>query len=341
MPQEKISGVYMIHLIGSDECYVGSSIDVYKRWCSHKYRLRNNCSHFVLQAVWNLHGEDKFEFVLIECCDPSHLAEREQYYIDNLNSKYNGNRSVTEWILTEEARKGLSVKLTARHARMSDDEKEELKEKISDGNKRWALKYPEAAMARVKNPDGSHVNATLIEQEILDIYLSPETQEEASNRYGISQALVSGIRSGKRWAHVQRPEVPQEVLDERKRRERLNNRGENSSSAEFTVEDIINIKTRIASGKWGILAELAREYNVTHSTLQQIRDGKAWAHVQVEGLENNYKKSVHFDEDDVREIKKRLASGGYGIVSQIAREYGVTPQSIQQIKDGKSWAHIV
>jgi group I intron endonuclease len=345
MPREKFSGVYAIRLIDSDECYVGSSIDVYKRWYSHKYKLRYNCSHFVLQTVWNLHGEDKFEFVLLERCDPTRLAEREQYYIDNLNSRYNGNRSVTEWILTEEARKGLSVKLKARHARMSDIEKEELKEKLSESNKRWALENPEGAKSRAKNPDGSHTNAILTEQEILDIFSSPETSIEAANRYGIAQSMVSLIRNEKRWSHVERPKVSEEILEQRKQSIEKAHQGIGRSLDEEAVLEILTRLDGPEGAKWGVLTNLAKEYGVCRQMIDDIRRGKAWNHLYVRfpDLENKTKKNVkiRFEEDDVRDIKKRIRDEGDSVnLSQIARDYGVSSQTIQQIKDGKSWTHV-
>ncbi len=46
-------------------------------------------------------------------------------------------------------------------------------------------------------------------------------------------------------------------------------------------------------------------------------------------------------EQDVREIKYKLASGGYGINSKLGREYGVAHQTIYDIKKNRKWAWLV
>ncbi len=43
-------------------------------------------------------------------------------------------------------------------------------------------------------------------------------------------------------------------------------------------------------------------------------------------------------EDDVREIRKRLRNGES--THRIARDYGISAQSILNIKHGKSWSHV-
>jgi hypothetical protein len=79
------------------------------------------------------------------------------------------------------------------------------------------------------NRGEKHARSRLTDKIIIDIWMSPETQREISDRYGISQALVSGIRSRTKWAHVARPEVPKHILEERKLRERRNNRSEGAN----------------------------------------------------------------------------------------------------------------
>lgn len=45
-------------------------------------------------------------------------------------------------------------------------------------------------------------------------------------------------------------------------------------------------------------------------------------------------------DEDVRDIKSRIASGKHGIGAALAREYGVSQEKISQIKLNKSWRHI-
>jgi group I intron endonuclease len=342
--RQRVSGIYAIRLIGSDQCYVGSSVDVYRRWYQHRFKLNRNLGAYVLQTAWSFYGDGKFEFLLLESCDPSCLAEREQHYIDTLNSVFNGKLSVTEWILSEEARVGLSVKLKERHAKMSDEEKAQLQEKISESNKLWAIENPEAAKARAESRRGENNDQHILtEKEIIDIYLSPKTQAEIAKCYQITQALVSGIRNGTKWSHIFRPDISPEILEERDRRETLARpRGESASWSALTEPDVIDIIKRYSVGGWGIIKELADEHGVNKSSIQQILERRSWVHVwsrpELAGIEIGNSKKRRFTEPEVIDIKKRLAAGWSQ--SEVARIYDVANQSINQIASGKAWGHV-
>ncbi len=44
--------------------------------------------------------------------------------------------------------------------------------------------------------------------------------------------------------------------------------------------------------------------------------------------------------EQVEKIRQRLATGGRGIVKQLAEEYGVTPGAIIHIRKGRHWGHV-
>jgi group I intron endonuclease len=78
------TGIYIIQNKKNKKLYVGSAVDVKKRWHNHKSDLRNNKHHSPrLQHSWNKHGEENFEFLLIEPVkDLFHLVAIEQTFID-------------------------------------------------------------------------------------------------------------------------------------------------------------------------------------------------------------------------------------------------------------------
>jgi group I intron endonuclease len=79
------SGIYKITNIVNGKFYIGSSKDIEWRWYCHKHYLKTNChGNPKLQHSWNFHGEDKFQFAIIEEVEPTEklLLEREQYYLD-------------------------------------------------------------------------------------------------------------------------------------------------------------------------------------------------------------------------------------------------------------------
>lgn len=86
--KNKISGIYKIINIYDNKVYVGSSIDIKRRWHEHKKELRKNkhCN-LHLQFAWNKYGEQNFQFEIIEIVDnptKENLLNREQYWIDKL-----------------------------------------------------------------------------------------------------------------------------------------------------------------------------------------------------------------------------------------------------------------
>ncbi len=80
------SGVYKILSWIDGKFYIGSSVNILKRWQDHRHLLKRNIhrnSH--LQFAWNKYGAANFSFSIIEYCEKSNLLEREQYWIDLTN----------------------------------------------------------------------------------------------------------------------------------------------------------------------------------------------------------------------------------------------------------------
>lgn len=98
-------GIYMIVNNVDNKIYIGQSIDIDKRFKSHKQKLNSNTHYNVhLQNAWNKYGENEFEFSIICECEENKLNELEEYYIfcldaTNLEIGYNvalgGNSSKT------------------------------------------------------------------------------------------------------------------------------------------------------------------------------------------------------------------------------------------------------
>lgn len=88
MKQNKVSGVYKITNNITNECYVGSSKDIMKRWTCHKapstWALRPGMK---LYQAFIKYGLDNFKFEILE--ETAELKDREQYWIDQLKANYN------------------------------------------------------------------------------------------------------------------------------------------------------------------------------------------------------------------------------------------------------------
>lgn len=87
MPLGK-SGIYKITCVPTGKVYVGSAVDLYRLWhARHLPQLRRN-KHVnrYLQAAWNKYGESVFQFATIAYVAIDDLLQREQYWIDKLQS---------------------------------------------------------------------------------------------------------------------------------------------------------------------------------------------------------------------------------------------------------------
>lgn len=77
-------GIYKITNLITDECYIGQSNDIYRRWADHcKCGLgidtpQGNKLYKSIQE----YGLDNFTFELIEECNQSELNEKEKYFIE-------------------------------------------------------------------------------------------------------------------------------------------------------------------------------------------------------------------------------------------------------------------
>lgn len=108
----KNCGVYIIRNIVNNNIYIGSSVNIKKRFCQHRNSLRKNKHHNkYLQHSWNKYGEENFEFVVIEHHSyPEKILGRENKCMLLYNPEYNITRVNKEgrFILSEETKKKIS-----------------------------------------------------------------------------------------------------------------------------------------------------------------------------------------------------------------------------------------
>lgn len=103
------SGIYCLVNTENQKKYVGSSKNIYQRLQKHRAYLRKNMhENKKLQNSWNKHGEDCFQYYVLEFCSESMLLEREQFYVDTLKPWYNITREIVRLKLSEESRVKMS-----------------------------------------------------------------------------------------------------------------------------------------------------------------------------------------------------------------------------------------
>lgn len=133
-----VSGIYQITNHISERCYIGSAVNLTRRWGIHISGLRRGQHANVhLQRAFDKYGESAFGFSILEAVeDLSQLIAREQHYLDTLHPDYN-------IAPTAGSQLGYQFSLEARR-KMSEAQKgkrhsEQTKRKISEAHKGKSL----------------------------------------------------------------------------------------------------------------------------------------------------------------------------------------------------------
>lgn len=78
------SGVYRILNKVNGKFYIGSAIDIARRWRQHRHELRSGKhANSYLQNAWNKHTEEAFQFIILEFTDIEKLQDTEQTWLDD------------------------------------------------------------------------------------------------------------------------------------------------------------------------------------------------------------------------------------------------------------------
>lgn len=127
-----ISGIYIIKCNKNDKGYLGSSINVDRRFIQHKSNLERNKHHSLhLQNAWNKYGKESFYLELIEEVLKEDLIVVEQMYLDILDFKYTfniskiagGGDTISCHPLNKEIREKQSKLVSERMSKMSTQER--------------------------------------------------------------------------------------------------------------------------------------------------------------------------------------------------------------------------
>jgi hypothetical protein len=94
------SGIYAIVNTVNNHRYIGQTKDLLQRKRDHFNNLKGNKHHSCyLQNSYNIHGANKFQFVVLEYVyEWADLNEREQFWITELKPEYNSILDINEGI---------------------------------------------------------------------------------------------------------------------------------------------------------------------------------------------------------------------------------------------------
>jgi hypothetical protein len=111
----------------------------------------------------------------------------------------------------------------------------------------------------------------------------------------------------------------------------LINSGADSYMSILTEVDVIKIIEKLKNGERNI--DLAREYNVSHITIDDIRCNRTWRFIERQAIASNgpIKKLAGEHIPIIRSMFANFTD------RQIAQKFGVAPATINQIRHGNTW----
>lgn len=214
---EKI-GIYGIRNTLTSYIYIGKSVSVNKRITVHKNNLASK-RHFNqhLQSSYNKHGEQSFEFLVLENCEQSDLATKEQCWIDfySCTGVYNKILDVKNYNFTEHIRNKISRSNSTlfgerngfygKHHTSETRRKLSLQRKgknLGEENPNYGNKQPLNVRLEMAL-NNCHTKLTtenvLIITELLRQGLN---HDEIAKQFNISRSVITRTSNGTRWTNI-------------------------------------------------------------------------------------------------------------------------------------------
>lgn len=133
------SGVYVIEHIATGRRYVGSAVDLVKRWKEHRRQLMQGRHHSrFLQRAWDKCGPEAFSFRVALLCDRVNLLFYEQALIDFYRPEYNSAPTAGSQLgfkMSDEAKAKMSQAAKRTRNFTGHQHSEETKRQISASRK--------------------------------------------------------------------------------------------------------------------------------------------------------------------------------------------------------------
>jgi len=197
----KKSGIYLWTNLINKKQYVGSSIDLRKRFYPYynvKY-LELNKSMTINRALLK-YGYSNFSLDILEYCDPKDLLGREKYYINLLEPKYNISKEPSSFFLGLNHSEETKVKISAanigsfgRNLGNKHSQEARAKMRAASIGKNKGKNHSKETKAKLRvaafnQPSCMKIEVTDLELDTKTIYPSIS---EAARALSISQSSIS------------------------------------------------------------------------------------------------------------------------------------------------------
>lgn len=201
------SGVYIIEHQASGRLYVGSAINIEKRWAVHLRDLKA-CKHHSrhLSCAWVKHGREAFTFRVALLCDQRNLLMYEQALLDFYRPAFNTNPTAGSMLgfrHCPESRARMSAS-NDRRGNPGYAHSEESKRRISLA-KTGVLQDPEvvarrkATIARMPIPPKRRKFSVDQIREVRCLLNHGVRQIDIADHYRVGNSVISEINTGKTY----------------------------------------------------------------------------------------------------------------------------------------------
>jgi group I intron endonuclease len=244
-------GVYKI-TSPSGNFYIGSSVNIRKRWNEHIRSMKNGSHHSnQLQRAADKYGIDSFKFEILEECDVEKetIISLEQKYIDKLKPKYNSSPTAGSCL----------------GYKWSDDRKTA----FSIIKKKLSIKHTDESRRKLREARARQISSEIYTESVRS-KMSNSAKKRMNSEEGRGHIeKLRKINSGKKWTEEEKLEYS------------IKRRGEGSGRNKLKEIDVIKIKTILSErkGEYGLIPALAAEFGVTVHNINAIKSGRTWSHV--------------------------------------------------------------
>ncbi|MBO6272764.1 GIY-YIG nuclease family protein [bacterium] len=256
-------GVYKILNCKNNKFYIGSSVDIERRFESHRKELiagTHNNKH--LQNAWNKYGESSFRFLVVEeVANINELRNRETYYLQSTNCTnpdvgYNllNNANIGLGVCaSKEVRQKIS-KACSGSKNGNYGRKHTKEELICMRNNRWGEGYeckPRKVYYHKKTPEELAISRKRMSDFIRNRPVSDETREK-----------LRQSRLGKKASS----ELRKKFSD--------NRRGEKNANSKLGRQQVLEIYEKMNSGV--NYKDVCAEYGIGQCLAYKIKRKEHW-----------------------------------------------------------------
>jgi group I intron endonuclease len=195
-------GIYGIKNKKTNKIYVGQSKNIQKRWKTHMTELKNekHRNKHLLNS-FKIHGEDCFEFLVLEECEELELDAKEEEWINKFPKElvYNQNMHIVDLRGKNNPFYGKTHNENSKK-KMSIWKRENFK---GDKNPNFGKKWP--FEKRVKNAF-KHPGTKLSKKDVLkikDMIIEGKLEDkEIASIFNVGRTVVTRICNGTRWGNI-------------------------------------------------------------------------------------------------------------------------------------------